>query len=46
MSLIEPGLYVRNGNAEGPLADAALSRVRRAPPRRAPGAHGDLLPAP
>ncbi|MFE7497650.1 hypothetical protein ACFU6O_00965 [Streptomyces albidoflavus] len=30
MTVIEPGLYVRGGFAEGPLADAALSRVARA----------------
>ncbi|MFJ7416408.1 hypothetical protein ACIQWZ_37245 [Streptomyces sp. NPDC098077] len=30
MTFIEPGLYVRNGFAEGPLADAALSRAVRA----------------
>ncbi|MFC8838662.1 hypothetical protein ACFT8Q_00730 [Streptomyces griseoincarnatus] len=30
MTFIEPGLYVRNGFAEGPLADAALSRAARA----------------
>ncbi|RZD89290.1 hypothetical protein [Streptomyces albidoflavus] len=30
MTVIEPGLYVRVGFAEGPLADAALSRVARA----------------
>ncbi|AXE27882.1 hypothetical protein C0216_30665 (plasmid) [Streptomyces globosus] len=30
MTLIEPGLYVRDGFAEGPLADAALSRAARA----------------
>ncbi|MFC9622088.1 hypothetical protein ACFTXM_19540 [Streptomyces sp. NPDC056930] len=29
MTFIEPGLYVRNGFAEGPLADAALSRAAR-----------------
>ncbi|MEU6314039.1 hypothetical protein [Streptomyces sp. NPDC047014] len=30
MTFIEPGLYVRDGFAEGPLADAALSRAARA----------------
>ncbi|CAL9327688.1 hypothetical protein [Streptomyces sp. enrichment culture] len=30
MTFIEPGLYVRNAFAEGPLADAALSRATRA----------------
>ncbi|MFJ5139012.1 hypothetical protein [Streptomyces sp. NPDC088707] len=30
MTFIEPGLSVRNGFAEGPLADAALSRAARA----------------
>ncbi|MFJ6994471.1 hypothetical protein [Streptomyces sp. NPDC003090] len=30
MTFIEPGLYVRNAFAEGPLADAALSRAPRA----------------
>ena len=30
MTFIEPGLYVRNGFAEGPLADAARSRATRA----------------
>ncbi|MFJ1601570.1 hypothetical protein [Streptomyces sp. NPDC088261] len=30
MTFIEPGLYVHNGFAEGPLADAALSRAARA----------------
>ncbi|MEU8764613.1 hypothetical protein [Streptomyces sp. NPDC048659] len=30
MSFIEPGLSVRDGVAEGPLADAALSRANRA----------------
>ncbi|MFI6530709.1 hypothetical protein [Streptomyces uncialis] len=30
MTLIEPGLYAHNGFAEGPLADAALSRAARA----------------
>ncbi|HEY9327003.1 MAG TPA: hypothetical protein VIS09_01985 [Streptomyces sp.] len=30
MTFIEPGLYVRNGFAEGPLSDAALSRAARA----------------
>ncbi|MFD3612171.1 hypothetical protein ACFWXA_29710 [Streptomyces atroolivaceus] len=30
MTFIEPGLFVRNGFAEGPLADAALSRAARA----------------
>ncbi|MGW9657772.1 hypothetical protein ACWHAG_20535 [Streptomyces albidoflavus] len=30
MTVIEPGLYVRDGFAEGPLADAAFSRVARA----------------
>ncbi|MFD8110702.1 hypothetical protein [Streptomyces microflavus] len=30
MTFIEPGLYVRNGFAEGPVADAALSRAARA----------------
>lgn len=30
MTFTEPGLYVRNGFAEGPLADAALSRAARA----------------
>ncbi|MFI5868511.1 hypothetical protein [Streptomyces sp. NPDC051546] len=30
MTLTEPGLSVRNGFAEGPLADAALSRAARA----------------
>ncbi|MFZ3491728.1 hypothetical protein ACODT5_00550 [Streptomyces sp. 5.8] len=30
MTLIEPGLSVRDGFAEGPLADAALSRAARA----------------
>ncbi|MFD3651615.1 hypothetical protein ACFWVT_08020 [Streptomyces cyaneofuscatus] len=30
MTFIEPGLRVRNGFAEGPLADAALSRAARA----------------
>ncbi|CAM5541491.1 hypothetical protein [Streptomyces badius] len=30
MTFIEPGLYVRNGFAEGPLADAARSRAARA----------------
>lgn len=30
MTFIEPGLYVRNAFAEGPLADAALSRAIRA----------------
>ncbi|MBD3934953.1 hypothetical protein IF129_25760 [Streptomyces chumphonensis] len=30
MTFIEPGLYIRNGFAEGPLADAALSRAARA----------------
>ncbi|MFJ2102868.1 hypothetical protein ACIOHR_37580 [Streptomyces anulatus] len=30
MTFIEPGLYVRYGLAEGPLADAALSRAVRA----------------
>ncbi|MFE6887313.1 hypothetical protein [Streptomyces sp. NPDC057694] len=29
MTVIEPGLSVRNGFAEGPLADAALSRAAR-----------------
>ncbi|GAA3126447.1 hypothetical protein GCM10020254_87350 [Streptomyces goshikiensis] len=29
MTLIEPGLSVRDGFAEGPLADAALSRAAR-----------------
>ncbi|GAA2986686.1 hypothetical protein GCM10020227_64320 [Streptomyces flavovirens] len=29
MTSIEPGLYVHNGFAEGPLADAALSRAAR-----------------
>ncbi|MFJ4007706.1 hypothetical protein ACIPWL_30235 [Streptomyces sp. NPDC090023] len=30
MTFIEPGLYVRDGFAGGPLADAALSRAARA----------------
>ncbi len=30
MTLIEDGLHVRNGCAEGPLADAALRRAVRA----------------
>ncbi|MFF8696780.1 hypothetical protein ACF08W_31670 [Streptomyces sp. NPDC015144] len=30
MTFIEPGLSVRDGFAEGPLADAALSRAARA----------------
>ncbi|MFG2569218.1 hypothetical protein ACGFR6_27795 [Streptomyces sp. NPDC048567] len=30
MTFIEPGLYIRDGFAEGPLADAALSRAARA----------------
>lgn len=30
MTLIEPGLSVRDGFAAGPLADAALSRAARA----------------
>lgn len=30
MTFIEPGLSVRDGYAEGPLADAALSRAARA----------------
>lgn len=30
MTSIEPSLSVRNGFAEGPLADAALSRAARA----------------
>ncbi|MFJ9344342.1 hypothetical protein ACIRP0_34440 [Streptomyces sp. NPDC101733] len=30
MTLIEPGLSVRGGFAEGPLADVALSRAARA----------------
>ncbi|MFF2523533.1 hypothetical protein [Streptomyces liangshanensis] len=30
MTLIKPGLYVRDGFAEGPLAKAALSRAARA----------------
>ncbi|MFD7020823.1 hypothetical protein [Streptomyces sp. NPDC059928] len=30
MTLIEPGLSVRDGFAEGPLAAAALSRAARA----------------
>ncbi|MEU3049165.1 hypothetical protein ABZ705_22100 [Streptomyces sp. NPDC006984] len=30
MTLIEPGLSVREGFAEGPLADAALPRAARA----------------
>lgn len=30
MTFIEPGLYIHNGIAEGPLADAALSRAARA----------------
>ncbi|MFC7934053.1 hypothetical protein [Streptomyces cinereoruber] len=29
MTVIEPGLSVRNGFAEGPLADATLSRTGR-----------------
>ncbi|KUN35813.1 hypothetical protein AQJ30_24405 [Streptomyces longwoodensis] len=35
MTSIEPGLVVRNGFAEGPLADAALSRAYRAGQRLA-----------
>ncbi|MFJ3861484.1 hypothetical protein ACIPRL_35315 [Streptomyces sp. NPDC090085] len=34
MTFIEPGLYVRDGFAEGPLADAALSRAVRGASRR------------
>ncbi|MFJ1804031.1 hypothetical protein [Streptomyces sp. NPDC088180] len=30
MTFIEPGLYIRDGFAAGPLADAALSRAARA----------------
>ncbi|MEV5568019.1 hypothetical protein AB0L54_34980 [Streptomyces sp. NPDC052196] len=30
MTFIEPGLSVRDGYAEGPLADAALARAARA----------------
>lgn len=30
MSVIEPGLSVRDGSVEGPLADAALSCAARA----------------
>ncbi|GGS29699.1 hypothetical protein Snoj_26210 [Streptomyces nojiriensis] len=30
MTFIEPGMSVRNGFGEGPLADAALSRAARA----------------
>ncbi|MET7815865.1 hypothetical protein ABZT26_34110 [Streptomyces sp. NPDC005395] len=30
MTFIEPGLYVRSGFAEGPLADAGLYRAARA----------------
>ncbi|MFH8993067.1 hypothetical protein [Streptomyces sp. NPDC017940] len=30
MTSIEPGLSIRNGFAEGPLADVALSRAARA----------------
>ncbi|MFG3042775.1 hypothetical protein ACGFYZ_38340 [Streptomyces sp. NPDC048330] len=35
MTFIEPGLSVPNGFAEGPLADAALSRAARAGQRLA-----------
>ncbi|MFE1522081.1 hypothetical protein ACFW9I_35700 [[Kitasatospora] papulosa] len=33
MTFIEPGLSVRNGFAEGPLADTALSRAAHAAQR-------------
>ncbi|MFF4174077.1 hypothetical protein [Streptomyces sp. NPDC001744] len=36
MTFIEPGLYVRDGFAEGPLADAVLSRAARIGPLARP----------